>query len=152
MSNIIFIKFQNCYFFLWGQTNKSKDICNGLYLFNKILGWGPATVPKRHSYTNIFQSSCLYCLYQAFSDILGASIFHTTFRYQLLIVVSFSRYSFPKKLQYIFKAGDYSLRKANMLNISNGNLIVLKWGKHTCYFKCKIYTAIYSKTWPNTLL
>ena len=45
---------------------------------------------------------------------------------QFLTVVRFSKYS-PPKLQYIFGAGDYDLRKTKMLNVLNENLIILKW-------------------------
>ena len=54
----------------------------------------------------------------------------------------FSKYSFPKKLQYIFRATGYGLRKSKILSVSHGNLSVLKRQIYTCYFKHKIYCNI----------
>ena len=65
--------------------------------------------------------------YKEFFDILGTSISQSTLKERLLTVVSFPKYSFRKNLQYIFRAGDGSLRKAKMLSVLNGNLIVLEW-------------------------
>ena len=48
------------------------------------------------------------------------------------------------------RAGDYSLRKLIMLNVSNENLIELKWQIHVIS-NIKL-TAIFSKTYPNSLL
>ena len=30
-----------------------KDDCNGVSFFDKVLGWGPATLPKIRSFTSI---------------------------------------------------------------------------------------------------
>ena len=68
----------------------------------------------------------------------------------MLTVVRFSKYSFPK-LQYISRARDYGLRKLKMLNVSNENLIALKW--QNIHFISNVkFTAIYSKTCPSSLL
>ena len=46
------------------------------------------------------------------------------------------------------RAGDYSLRK--ILNVSNENLIELEWQIHV--ISNIKFTAIFSKTYPNSLL
>ena len=76
--------------------------------------------------------------YKEFFDILGTSISQSTLKERLLTVVSFPKCSFRKNLQYIFRAGDGSLRKAKMLSVLNGNLIVLEWENVHVIFKHKI--------------
>lgn len=60
-------------------------------------------------------------------------------------VVKFSNYTSSKKLQYIFRARDYGLRKSKMLSVPNRNTIVLKWENILVISNIK-YTAIHSKT------
>ena len=40
------------------HTNQLKDICNVVHFFDKIAGWGSATLPKIFSSTSIFQHCC----------------------------------------------------------------------------------------------
>ena len=101
--------------------------------------------------TNQLKDTCNGGIYKEFLDILHTFISQKTFQWQLLTVVRFSKYSFPKKLQYIFRAGDYSLRKVKILHVSIGSLIVLKWKNTQIILNIK-YTAIYSKTWTSSLL
>ena len=65
----------------------------------------------------------------------------------MLNIVRISKYSFIK-LQYIFRAGDYGLRKLAVLNVSNENLVVLKWQNMHVISYIK-FNAICSKTCPT---
>ena len=65
LSNIIYIKFQNCCFFFFEvyfeggtpkmYTNQLKDVCNGVHFFDKIAGLGSASLPKICFCTSIFR-------------------------------------------------------------------------------------------------
>ena len=90
--------------------------------------------------------------YKRFANILGTSIFQSIYNQPLLAFVVASKYSFPKKLQHIFRAGDYSLRKTKMRNVSNGKLIVLKSENIYVLLNIKYTAIICSKTRPTSLL
>ena len=87
--------------------------------------------------------------YKRFANILGTSIFQSIYNQPLLAVAVVSKYSFPKNLQYIFRAGEYSLRKTKMHNVSNGNLIVLKSENIYVLLNIKYTAIICSKTRPR---
>ena len=93
---------------------------------------------QKHNPLQIFFKSLLrfVAIYKEFLDILENFISQSTYYSWLLTFASFSKYLFPK-LQYIFSARDYGLRKPTMLNVVK--MLNVK------------FTAIYSKTCPITL-
>ena len=85
--------------------NQLNDICNGVHFFDKIAGWGSATLPKICSSTSIFQGFC--------------SDFYKDF------LKIFTNFCFPENL--LVALADSGLRKPKTLNVSSCNLIIPKW-------------------------
>ena len=102
-------------------TNKLKDIFQGVHFFDKIAGWGSATLPKN-------------ALLQVFSIIFAqiCSFLQRVFQ-------NFTNFCFPENLLVSTFSGR-SLRP-KILTVLNGNLIVLKWQNIHVISNLK-YTAI----------
>ena len=97
------------------QTNELKDPVMELLFFLKAES---LQLYQNYPPLQIFYKILLRLLaiYSAFLNILGTFIAQSTYQSQYLTVVRFSKYLFPK-LQYIFRATDYGLRKPKMSKV-----------------------------------
>ena len=90
----------------------------------------------------IFAQICSIVIYKGIFKILRTS--QKTFQSPLLTVLRSQKYSFPQKLQHIYRTANHGLRKPEIPGVSNRNLIVLKWQNIHVISNMK-YTAIYIK-------
>ena len=98
------------------------------FLFSTRLQAEGLQLYQKYTLLQVFSKVLLrfVAIYDELFDISGTFISPSICQQRLLTVVRVSKYSFPK-LQHIFRAGDYGLRKPKMLNVSTENLIFLKW-------------------------
>ena len=122
------------------------------FLFSTRLQAEGLQLYQKYTLLQVFSKVLLrfVAIYDELFDISGTFISPSICQQRLLTVVRVSKYSFPK-LQHIFRAGDYGLRKPKMLNVSTENLIFLKWLNIYVISNIK-FNGTYSKTCPSSLL